>query len=58
MVLSLAEMLVRGGCNIDVGQYLLTLVSGTIFGRLLGFQTCWMVVLSFGRFVGFGQCLV
>ena len=51
-------MLVRGGCNIDVGQYLLPLVSGTVFGRLLGVQTCWMVVLSFGRFVGFGQCLV
>ena len=28
-------MLVRGGCNIDVGQYLLTLVSGAIFGRFV-----------------------
>ena len=27
-------------CNIDVGQYLLVLISGAIFGRLVRFGQC------------------
>ena len=59
-------------CNIDVGQYLLALISGAIFGRFTIFSgrivrfgamvgqylLAWFSSAILPELLGFGQCLV